>query len=183
MFPFLVTDPQGTLSIDDIAWISKLYPAAAAGLRGDARTITGTVFFSDGESHAQLVNVVARRVDNGGRRPDESRTTAASGVSGNRSASSTATRSTSRMTSRSAPSGSQDGNRHRLLRDPVPPGNYTIEVETIDPEFTEGSSVGGEDHIDMPGTAPPPLGPITVTATQPRPRSDRGPAAPCPACR
>ena len=38
-------------------------------------TITGTVFFSDGESHAQLVNVVARRVDNGGAPANESRTT------------------------------------------------------------------------------------------------------------
>ena len=38
MFPFLVSDAQGTLSIDDIAWISRLYPAAGRKrLCGDAR--------------------------------------------------------------------------------------------------------------------------------------------------
>ena len=41
-----------------------------------------------------------------------------------------------------------------------------IEVESIDPNFTGGSSVGGRDRIEMPGTAPAPLGPITVTAGQ-----------------
>ena len=84
MFPFLVTSQQGTLSIDDIGWISKLYPAAGvSGFAATHGTITGTIYFSDGESHAQLVNVVARRVDAAGG-ADESRTTAGSGVSGNR---------------------------------------------------------------------------------------------------
>ena len=78
-------DQQGTLSIDDIAWISKLYPASGGnGFTATHGTITGVVYFSDGESHAQLVNVVARRVDNGGTAADESRTTAGSGVSGNK---------------------------------------------------------------------------------------------------
>ena len=49
----------------------------------------------------------------------------------------------------------------------MPPGSYTIEVETIDPSFTDGSSVGPSDRpIAMPGTAPAPLGPIAIAAGQ-----------------
>jgi hypothetical protein len=51
-----------------------------------------------------------------------------------------------------------------LYEIPLPPGQYTIEVESIDPAFVDGSSVGGPVRIDMPGTAPPQLGPIGVTA-------------------
>jgi hypothetical protein len=39
-----------------------------------------------------------------------------------------------------------------------------IEVESIDAAFIDGSSVGGETVIPMPGTAPAPIGPINVTA-------------------
>ncbi len=46
----------------------------------------------------------------------------------------------------------------------VPPGNYMIEVESVDEQFTEGSSVGGPFRIPMPGTAPAPIGPISVAA-------------------
>jgi hypothetical protein len=50
---------------------------------------------------------------------------------------------------------------------PLPPGNYTIEVEGISPLFTAGSSVGPANFpIPLPGTAPPPTGSIHVTAGQ-----------------
>jgi len=82
MFPFLVTAQQGTLSIDDVAWISKLYPAGGgSGLTATHGIISGTVFFSDGESQLQYANVVARRVDGGA---NEDRRFAASAVSGYR---------------------------------------------------------------------------------------------------
>ncbi|MDP9199202.1 MAG: hypothetical protein M3O07_08315, partial [Pseudomonadota bacterium] len=51
-----------------------------------------------------------------------------------------------------------------LFEIPVPAGNYTIEVETINEEFVDGSSIGGPIRIPMPGTAPPPSGPVVVGA-------------------
>ena len=63
MFPFLMHVSQGSLSPDDIAWISRLYPApGAAGFAATHGTIRGIVYFSDGESHVQFANVIARRV-------------------------------------------------------------------------------------------------------------------------
>ena len=102
MFPFLVTSQQGTLSIDDIGWISKLYPAAGGGgFAATHGTITGTIYFSDGESHAQLVNVVARRVDTAAAPTRAARRRAPASLATG-SASIRATRSTSRATSRPA---------------------------------------------------------------------------------
>ena len=162
MFPFLVSEEQGSLSIDDVAWISKLYPAASfATTHG---TITGTVFFSDGESHAQLVNVVARRVDNGGTPANENRTLAVSGVSGNRFRIFNGNPINEPNDQPLGPFRNQVPTDIGFYEIPLPVGSYTIEVETIDPQFVDGSSVGGEDQIDMPGTAPAPIGPINVTA-------------------
>lgn len=159
MFPLLVSTTQGQLSIDDVAWISKLYPqSGAGGFAATHGTITGTVFFSDGESHAQLVNVIARQVDTG---LNQDRTTAASVVSGYRFA-------IFHGNPINDPGGAGPGGTAPALiglyEIPVPPGNYTIEVESIDPGFTEGSSVGGPIRIAMPGTAPAAIGPINVIA-------------------
>jgi hypothetical protein len=158
MFPFLASVTQGTLSIDDIAWISRLYPAAGgAGFAATHGTIRGTVFFSDGQSHAQVVNVVARRVDSPGG-ADESRTTAGSGVSGYkfRFFNGNPINDTGDSTGTQVPADIG------LYEIPLPPGNYMITVEKIDPGFIDGSSVGGPIRIDMPGTAPAPIGPIAV---------------------
>ena len=152
MFPFLVSDAQGSLSIDDVAWISKLYPSGSfATTHG---TITGTVFFSDGESHAQLVNVVARRVDIGGTPADENRTLAVSGVSGNRFRIFSGNPINEPDDQPLGPFRNQVPTDIGFYEIPLPVGSYTIEVETIDPQFVEGSSVGGEDQIAMPGIAP-----------------------------
>jgi hypothetical protein len=166
MFPFLVGPQQGTLSIDDIGWISKLYPAGgASGFAATHGTITGTVFFSDGESHAQLVNVIARRVDSlGTPGTDESRTTAASGVSGNRFRIFHGNPINEPDPQPLGPFRSQNPSHIGFYEIPLPPGNYMIEVESIDAAFIDGSSVGGETVIPMPGTAPAPIGPINVTA-------------------
>lgn len=159
MFPLLVSVTQGQLSIDDIAWISRLYPqAGAGGFASTHGTISGTVYFSDGQSHAQLVNVIARQVDTG---LNQDRTTAASVVSGYRFR-------IFHGNPINDPGGAGTGGTAPsligLYEIPVPPGNYTVEVESIDPGFTEGSSVGGPILIPMPGAAPAPIGPITVTA-------------------
>lgn len=163
MFPLLVSATQGQLSIDDVAWISKLYPqtTGAGSFANTHGTITGTVYFSDGQSHAQLVNVIARQVDTVGTGANENRTTAASVVSGYRFA-------VFHGNPINDPGGGGPGGSAPALiglyEIPVPPGNYTVEVESIDPGFTEGSSVGGPILIPMPGAAPAPIGPITVTA-------------------
>ena len=159
MFPFLLDVSQETLSDDDKAWISRLYPAATfATTHG---TITGTVFFSDGLSHAQFVNVIARRVDTG---PNEDRRNAVSVSSGFKAM-------VFRGNPINDPTGAGLGSALPgdigLFEIPVPAGSYTIEVEGIDPNFTEGSSVGGWPYsfrIAMPGTAPAPIGPIVVGA-------------------
>ncbi|MGE0029853.1 MAG: hypothetical protein AB7T20_01875 [Steroidobacteraceae bacterium] len=158
MFPLLLHVSQGQLSIDDIAWISMLYPqAGAGGFAATHGTISGTVFFSDGESHAQLVNVIARQVDTG---LNQDRTTAASNVSGYRFRFFHG----NPINDPGDTFGGTAPNLIGLYEIPVPPGNYMIEVESIDPGFTESSSVGGPVWIPMPGAAPAPIGPINVTA-------------------
>lgn len=156
MFPFLVHDSMITLSPDDIGWISRFYPAASfATTHG---TITGHVFFSDGESHAQLVNVIARRVDTGG---NQDRTTAVSSVSGYQFK---FFHGNSITNAQPDGFGTEAPDALGLFEIPVPAGNYTIEVETINENFVDGSSVGGPILIPMPGTAPAPSGPISVAA-------------------
>ncbi len=157
MFPILIFDSQGTLSDDDIAWISRLYPSGTfATTHG---TITGVVFFTDGQSHAQDVNVIARRVDTGA---NEDRTNAVSVVSGFKF---TADQGNPILGTPGSGSGSLLPGDIGLFEIPVPAGNYTIEVESIDPSFTGGSSVGPFSFpIPMPGTAPAPSGPIAVAA-------------------
>ena len=163
MFPFLVTDQQSTLSIDDIAWISKLYPAGGGGgFVATHGTISGTVFFSDGQSQVQLANVVARRVDTGG---NEDRRLAVSVVSGYRFRFCHPNSITNPTPEFCPDSGSDTASHIGLFEIPVPAGSYTIEVESIDPQFTLGSSVGPANFpIELPGTLPPPMGPITITA-------------------
>ena len=158
MFPFLVHDSQGQLAPDDIAWISRLYPQTSGGttFANTHGTITGIVFFADGESHAQLVNVIARQVDTGG---NQDRRIAASVVSGFKFR-------VFHGNPINDPGGDSAGTEAPgdigLFEIPVPAGNYTLSVESIDEEFEDGSSVGADIRIPMPGTAPAPVGPITV---------------------
>lgn len=158
MFPFLMSDQQRSLSTDDIAWISSLYPQGGAG--GFAAThgrISGVVYFTDGESHAQLVNVIARRVDTGG---NQDRRIAASSVSGYRFGFIHGNAVTG---AQSNGAGSINPAHIGLFEIPVPAGSYTLEVEGIHEEFVEGSSVGpGLFIIALPGEAPPPSAPIAV---------------------
>ena len=161
MFPFLVTEEQRTLSDDDVAWISKLYPSGGAATHG---VISGTVFFTDGESQLQYANVVARRVDTGA---NEDRRFAASSVSGYRFRVCSPNPITNPLPEFCPPSGSLTPGHIGFFEIPVPPGNYMIEIEGIDPLFTGGSSVGPADFpLALPGAAPGPLGPITVGAGQ-----------------
>lgn len=164
MFPYLVSAEQGTLSIDDVAWISRLYPASGgSGFVATHGTISGTVYFHDGESPVQFANVVARRVDTGG---NEDRRFAASVVSGFQFRACRGNPITDPSGSDcNATGGSDNPAQLGAYEIPLPPGDYLIEVESIDPQFTNGSSVGPSDFpIPLPGAAPAPIGPITVTA-------------------
>jgi hypothetical protein len=159
MFPFLLHASMISLSPDDIGWISKLYPASGAtGFAATHGTIQGVVYFEDGRSHVQFVNVIARRVDIGG---NEDRRMAASVVSGYRFRILHGNSITNSMTS---DSGSENPTHIGLYEIPVPAGNYTVEVESIFSDFVGGSRVGPGLVIEMPGTAPRPIGPITVAA-------------------
>lgn len=161
MFPILLDDSMGVLSVDDIAWISRLYPQTAGGttFANTHGTITGIVFFTDGQSHAQGVNVIARRVDAGA---DEDRSIAVSVVSGFKF---NPVRGNVINDPFGGPFGSLLPGDIGLYEIPVPAGSYNVEVESIDAGFTDGSSVGPfPTPIPMPGTAPPPSGVIVVVA-------------------
>jgi hypothetical protein len=155
MFPFLMSDEQRSLSTDDVAWISWLYPQGGAGGFGQTHgRISGVVYFSDGESHAQLVNVIARNTVAGGR-------VAASSVSGYRFS---ITHGNAITGAQPSGAGSSNPVHIGLFEIPVPAGTYRIEVEGIHEEFVEGSSVGPGLVLPLPGSAPPPSAPIIVTA-------------------
>jgi hypothetical protein len=156
MFPFLMSSQQRTLSTDDVAWISRLYPQNFNATHG---TITGVVFFTDGESHAQLVNVIARRVDAG---DNEDRQFAASSVSGYRFGFFHGNAITG---AQSNGAGSSDPAHIGLFEIPVPAGSYTLEVEAIHHQFVDGSSVGpGFFNFVLPGDPLAPSAPIAVSA-------------------
>jgi len=154
MFPFLIHASQGQLSVDDVAWISRLYPAASfATTHG---TISGIVFFSDGESHAQFVNVIARPLDAGG---NQDRRSAVSVISGYRFR---AIHGNPLTGDGPSPFGTTTPGDIGLFEIPAPIGSYMIEVENVYAEFVDGSGIGMY-QIAMPGTAPAPVGPIVVS--------------------
>ena len=138
------------LSPDDAAWISKLYPSASFATTYG--TISGFIFFSDGITHAQSVNVVARQVDNPSTIVNESRSVTFSSVSGF-----LFTGNPGQPISGTNTGGSSFGSRNPALigyyEIPVTPGQYTVQVESIDQSFQGGSSVGPlNPPISIPGS-------------------------------
>jgi hypothetical protein len=130
------------LAPDDAAWISKLYPGPSYA--ANYGTISGFVLFSDGITHDQGVNVIARRVDDPATLADESKRVAFSVVSGFSFTSNPGQSITGDNTG-----GSSLGSRNPALigyyEIPVTPGSYTIQIEGIYGAFTGGSSVGPLD--------------------------------------
>jgi len=150
MFPFLISGltevpgvhPARTLSMDDLAWVSRLYPDPS--FSSSYGTISGTILFSDGLTPAQGVNVIARRVNDLGTTENESRRFAVSVVSGYRFTGNPGQSVTGTNTGGS-PFGSRDPALIGAFEIPVPPGAYTIEVEGLSAAFQGGSSVGPLD--------------------------------------
>ncbi len=130
------------LAPDDVAWISKLYPNSS--FSSNYGTISGFIFFSDGITHVQGLNVIARRVDDPSTPEDESQRIAVSVVSGF-----TFTGNPGQSITGDNTGGSDLGSRNPALigyyEIPVSPGTYTVQVENLDPAFTGGSSVGPLD--------------------------------------
>ena len=142
MFPILVCPGRSesglpVIPTDDAAWISHFYPgptyASTYGL------ITGTIYFSDAASAAQGVNVVARQVDDPTTTGDESRRMTFSAVSGLYFTSNPGQTVTDNK-------GSGIGSKSAALigyyEIPVLPGTYTVQVESINNSFVDGSGVG-----------------------------------------
>lgn len=154
MFPFAFCQARQPanpiLSTDDVAWISKLYPEPSFST--SYGVITGTVFFSDGITHAQGVNVIARAVDNPGTAgQNEARRVAVSVVSGF-----LFTGHAGQTVTTNSPASSLGSRNPALIGTfeiPVPPGTYRVEVESINPAFVAGSSVG---TIQFPIPSPGP---------------------------
>jgi hypothetical protein len=132
------------LAPDDVAWISRLYPTSTYA--SNYGTISGFVFFSDGITHVQGLNVVARRVDDPTTTENESQRIAFSVVSGFEFTGNPGQSITGDNTG-----GSAFGSRNPALigyfEIPVTPGSYTLQTENIDPSFSGGSSVG---PLDLP---------------------------------
>lgn len=164
MFPFLFCQARASVGMpvlapDDMAWISRLYPVTGS-LPGKTLTavsygtISGTVFFSDGATAAQGVNIIARSVSN-------PRGVASSVVSGYLFTGNFGQNVTCSVPDPNnpecnvggSPLGSRDPRLIGAFDIPVPAGSYTVEVESIDPRFVGGSRVGPlHPPIPVPGT-------------------------------
>jgi hypothetical protein len=138
------------LAPDDTAWISKLYPNSSYSAKYG--TISGFVFFSDGITHLQGLNVIARRVDDSNTPQNESERIAVSVVSGY-----SFTGNPGQSITGDNTGGSAYGTRNTAYigyyEIPVTPGTYTVQTENIDSSFTGGSSVG---PLDPPVVMPAP---------------------------
>jgi len=151
MFPILLDDAEmSTLATDDIAGISALHPETVnnpgSGRVPFATTtgrITGRIYFSDAVTQAQNFNVIARLVDNPLTATDESLTTAVSNVSGFLFTGDNGNPIVQYPGLSPSLNGSRDQHMYGYYEIPgLLPGNYTVEVEAIDPTFTLGSGMG-----------------------------------------
>jgi hypothetical protein len=141
MFPLLFGEEQASLTQDDTAGVSELYPETLNNpptqvpFLSTTGRIRGRIFFSDTETPAGALNVIARRVA-------DPRRIAVSSVPGFLFTAD-AGNPVIPFPWPGSPFGSRDPTLIGFYEMPgLSPGDYTIEVEAIDPEFVEGSSVG-----------------------------------------
>jgi hypothetical protein len=146
------------LSPDDAAWISKLYPSAS--FASGYGTISGRIYFSDGASQVQGINVIARAVDDQATAQDESKRIAVSGISGFLFTGNPGQSITANMSdpNENNTGGDRNGSRNPALigyyEIAVPPGTYTVEVEGIYSAFESDSGIGPlSPPVSLPGQA------------------------------
>ena len=155
MYPIEITDiiggvitplaePDGTpfgrtLAHDDVAWISFIYPTA--GFATSHGRITGEIFFSDGVTGVQGGNVLAIQNDDPATMGvDESKRNIVSGVSGYLFAGNLGNPAVNHP--RSGFGSAVVAHRGLYDLPGLPPGNYTVRVESLDPDWVGGSSIG-----------------------------------------
>jgi hypothetical protein len=167
MFPVLgicpakVTAGVPIIALDDAAWISKLYPVTAPAPSGKMSfsaaygLLSGTVFFSDGVTPAQGVNVIARNTN----LPRRNAGSSVSGFlfTGNPGQAVTCQNPTNptfqTCSNLGDPFGSRDPTLIGYYEIPLPPGDYTLQVESVFAGFAGGSNVGSLDPpIPSPST-------------------------------
>jgi hypothetical protein len=147
MFPFLACQSRKDaglpiLAPDDQAWLAKLYPAQ--DFNSSYGTIKGYILFADGQSQVQGANVIARSTT-------QPLQVAVSAVSGYRFTGNPGQSVTGENSGGSA-HGARDATLIGYYEIPVPPGTYTVEVESIDLAFQGGSGLGPLDPpIPLPG--------------------------------
>jgi hypothetical protein len=156
MFPILLDGTSGTLTVDDKAGISTLYPKSS--FASTTGRIQGNIFFSDGITPAQGYNVIARKVG-------DPKRTAVSCVSGFRFAAAIGNSLVPNNNDNYSSDGSRDQTLIGFYDIPgLPSGNYTVEVEAInnsgDYPFVDSSSVGPigsfySYQYKIPGTSSP----------------------------
>jgi hypothetical protein len=161
MFPFSFCQARKdaglpVLAPDEVSWISHFYPNATTV--SEYGTISGTIYFGDEVTPVQGANVIARLVDDPSTTEDESRRVAVSAVSGylftgNPGQSLTASMgSVNENNTNGSQAGSRDPSLIGYYEITVPPGTYTIEVESIFEAFVSGSGVGPLDPpVPIPG--------------------------------
>jgi len=170
LFPFLLNVAQKSLAPDDISWISQLYPETVnapptqVAFTSAYGMITGVIYFSDGITPVQGVNVIARQANSPTTPENESRRIAVSAVSGYRFTGNLGQSATcldpANPTLQTCTNlgGSSFGSRNvsvvGFFELAVPLGNYTVEVESIQPFFIGGSGIGPLPFpIPSPGPA------------------------------
>jgi hypothetical protein len=159
MFPILINGleetagvhPARTLSMDDIAWVSILYPEAT--FPASFGTITGEIRYSDNLTGVQGANVIARRTDN----PRRNAVSVASGYlfTGNPGNPLLECCPPDFLGNPRDSFGSTNASLKGSYSIPgLSAGTYQVEIETIDPSFNGGSSVGSLDPpLPLPGPA------------------------------
>ena len=151
MFPLALCQARkdaglAPLAPDDTAWISMLYPGTSTA--SSYGTISGRIYFSDEQSQAQGVNVIARAVDDPYTPQDESRQVAFSAISGLYFTGNPGQSFTANMADPNEDNtggdltGSRDPTLIGYYEIPVLPGTYTVEVESIYGRFISDSSIG-----------------------------------------
>ena len=139
------------LSPDDIAWISRLYPETVNNppsqvpFASQYTTISGTLFFSDGASQVQGVNVIAHDVTD----PKGKAFSVVSGYLFTEIPGQTVSPNPGRMF------GTADPAFRGTFDVAVPAGTYTLEFQSVNPNFNGGSFVGPlNPPVHMPGNPP-----------------------------
>jgi len=197
LFPFLFDAPPGSqlgaqfedsgffvasLDMDTINAVSDLYPTP--NYQATTGSIQGQVLVQAGSAQIPVtgINIVARRIDQGAYPPGPT-VTAFSGApvvdsAGVPQAPQAQAATDSLATISSAVTGLQFGNGTYKIQG-LPPGNYLVSMEQINPDATQGSSIGPltsqamlpvvEEFFNGPNTSSNSVSvfnPVTVTAGQ-----------------